>query len=86
MAEILHFVQNDRRRVQNDKHGISLITAQSPGGGMILAGVELGDRNGLNRGYENPPDLTGAEEEEGGGFPLQAEFPKPPLCGRGYSS
>ena len=32
MAEILHFVQNDRRRVQNDKHGISLIATQSPRG------------------------------------------------------
>jgi len=32
MAEILHFVQNDRRRVQNDKHGISLIATQSPKG------------------------------------------------------
>jgi hypothetical protein len=32
MAEILHFVQNDRRRVQNDKHGISLIATHSPGG------------------------------------------------------
>jgi hypothetical protein len=29
MAEILHFVQNDRRRVQNDKHGISLIATHS---------------------------------------------------------
>ena len=37
MAEILHFVQNDRRRVQNDKHGISVITTQSlDGGGPAL--------------------------------------------------
>jgi hypothetical protein len=32
MAEILHFVQNDRRRVQNDKHDVSPITKQSPMG------------------------------------------------------
>jgi len=32
MAEILHFVQNDRRRVQNDKYGIPLIVTQSPRG------------------------------------------------------
>jgi hypothetical protein len=32
MAEILHFVQNDRRRVQNDKHGISLSTTHSQRG------------------------------------------------------
>ena len=32
MAEILHFVQNDRRRVQNDKDGISLIATQSSRG------------------------------------------------------
>ena len=27
--EILRFAQNDKRRVQNDKHGISLIMTQS---------------------------------------------------------
>jgi hypothetical protein len=37
MAEILHFVQNDRRRVQNDKHGISLIATHSlDGEGKIV--------------------------------------------------
>ena len=41
MAEILRFVQNDRRRVQNDKHGICLIATHSPrgegeGGGEVI--------------------------------------------------
>jgi hypothetical protein len=47
MAEILHFVQNDRRRVQNDrrrvqndKHGISLIATHSLTGEGLPCGVE----------------------------------------------
>jgi len=41
--EILCFAQNDKRRVQNDKHGISLIMTQSPRGeGMPPAELKGG--------------------------------------------
>ena len=43
MTEILHFVQNDRRRVQNDKHGISLIATQSPRGEGGVRGIARSD-------------------------------------------
>jgi len=63
MAEILHFVQNDRRRVQNDrrrvqndKHGISLIATHSLRGEGKGEGSYVFLRNFLIR--ERGPDRS----------------------------
>ena len=50
VAEILHFVQNDRRRVQIDKDGIFLITTQSlKGEGGTVTELD----NKTEKGYLN---------------------------------